>query len=76
MSVEAEADALAAKYPNRPPGQACGVERSGHRLLVEALAARGLQNLRIAEIMTIEKGVKISYQTIQRHRSGVCSCAK
>lgn len=76
MSIEAEAAALAAKYPNKPRGVVCGVERSGYRALIEALDTRGLSAARVGEIIEAEKGIKVSHQTILRHRSRACSCQR
>ncbi len=75
MTVQSEADALAAKYPNKPRS-VCGVAASGHGALIEALSDRGLSNTRISEVLLIEKGASVSYQTIQRHKTGICSCQK
>ena len=75
MNVEAEADALFTKYgTGNNPGPKCGVEKSGSRPLVEALAARAITSARISEIIQTEKQFHISALTIQRHRRKACSC--
>lgn len=75
MSIEAEADALAAKYPPKPHAT-CGVQRSGQRALIDALIARDLSAARVSEIIAIERGITIGYQTVYRHKNRVCSCAR
>jgi hypothetical protein len=75
MNVEAEADALFTKYgTGNNPGPKCGVERSGSRVLIEALAERGITSARISEIIQTEKHFRVPINTIQRHRRKVCSC--
>lgn len=74
---ESKVDALIAKYgKGRLPGYPCGVERSKRVELVEALAARGVQHQRIAEIIAAEYQVELTAATIGRHARKVCGCQR
>ena len=75
MKVDAEADSLLKKYGTKVlHGPRCSVETSGSRALIEALSARGINAVRVMDILGKEKGIRVPSTSIQRHRRKVCSC--
>jgi hypothetical protein len=76
MSLLTEALELA-KPPSRPCGVfvlRAGLPESEQAELDEALRSRVSANA-LANALTLRKHA-IGYQTIQRHRQGVCSCPR